>query len=238
MQFPLLKPAKLIRRYKRFMADVELPDGTQLTLHCANTGKMTGCADPGDTIWYSDSHSNTREYPCSWEITQLNNGQLVCINTHRANALAIEAIHNHLVPELDNYQNIVTNVKSGIENSRIDVLLTHGSNPDCYMQVKSVTLVENHVGMFPDTETTRDQKHLNELIELREKGYRAIVFFCGLHEGIESFKPSIQNDPIYTSLLKEAMTKGVEVYAYACKFMYENQHPTGMQLTHTVPIII
>lgn len=237
MQFPSLKSAKLIHRYKRFMADVELPNGSQLILHCANTGKMTGCADPGDTIWYSDSHSTTREYPCSWELTQLNNGDLVCINTQRANALAIEAIHNHLVPELDNYEHIVTNVKSGIENSRIDVLLTNGPQPDCYMQVKSVTLVNNHTGMFPDTETTRDQKHLRELIELHEKGYRAIVFFCGLHEGIESFEPSIQNDPVYSSLLMEAMAKGVEVYAYACKFMRDGQHPTGMQLTHTVPVI-
>ncbi len=235
MQFPLLESAILIRRYKRFMADVELPNGSQLTLHCANTGKMTGCADPGDTVWYSNSHSTTREYPCSWELTQLNDGELVCINTHRASGLAIEAIHNHLVPELDDYTNIVTDVKSGVENSRIDVLLTNGSKPDCYMQVKSVTLVENHVGMFPDTETTRDQKHLSELIELKEKGYRAIVFFCGLHEGIESFVPSMENDPVYAALLKEAVAKGVEVYAYACKFMYDGKRPSGMQLTHAVP---
>lgn len=235
MQFPLLEPATLIRRYKRFMADVELKNGTQLTLHCANTGKMTGCSDPGDRVWYSNSHSTTREYPCSWELTQLNNNELVCINTHRSSGLAIEAIHNHLVPELEGYEHIVTDVKSGVDNSRIDVLLTNGPKPDCYMQVKSVTLVENHVGMFPDTETTRDQKHLSELITLREQGYRAIVFFCGLHEGITRFSPSKQNDPVYAALIKEAVAKGVEVYAYACEFKREDDRPVAMQLVRSVP---
>jgi len=123
MQLPTLKSAKLIRRYKRFLTDIELPNGEVITIHCANTGAMTGCGEKGDTVWYSHSDSQTRKYPHSWELTQLANGQLVCINTHRSNQLVFEALQNKQIKELAMYDEIYPEVKYGEENSRIDFLL-------------------------------------------------------------------------------------------------------------------
>ena len=106
MQLPTLQSAKLIRRYKRFLTDIELPNGEVITIHCANTGAMTGCGEKGDTVWYSHSDSQTRKYPHSWELTQLANGQLVCINTHRSNQLVFEALQNKQIKELAMYDEI------------------------------------------------------------------------------------------------------------------------------------
>ena len=143
MQFPPLSPATLIRRYKRFMADVQLPTQEQLTLHCSNTGPMPGCGEKGDTLWFSDPQSTTRKYPCSWELAELRNGNLVCINTHRSNQLVYEVLQNKQILELANYSQITTEVKYGEENSRIDFLLQGDGFPDCYVEVKSITLVKN-----------------------------------------------------------------------------------------------
>ena len=157
MQLPALQSAKLIRRYKRFLADIELPTGDVMTIHCANTGAMTGCGEKGDTIWYSHSDSQTRKYPHSWELTQLENGQLCCINTHRSNQLVFEALQNKQIKELAMYDEIYPEVKYGEENSRIDFLLKGEGLPDCYVEVKSITLVKGNLGMFPDAVTTRGQ---------------------------------------------------------------------------------
>ena len=113
MQLPELKPAKLLRRYKRFLADIELPNREILTIHCANTGALIGCGSAGDTVFYSTSDSTTRKYPHSWEITQLQNGQLVCINTHRSNQLTLEALQNKQIKELAIYDQILPEVKYG-----------------------------------------------------------------------------------------------------------------------------
>ena len=111
MQLPTLQPAKLIRRYKRFLTDIELPNGEVITIHCANTGAMTGCGEKDDTVWYSHSDSQTRKYPHSWELTQLANGQLVCINTHRSNQLVFEALQKKQIKELAMYDEIYPEVK-------------------------------------------------------------------------------------------------------------------------------
>ena len=118
MQLPTLQSAKLIRRYKRFLTDIELPNGEVITIHCANTGAMTGCGEKGDTVWYSHSDSQMRKYPHSWELTQLANDQLVCINTHRSNQLVFEALQNKQIKELAMYDEIYPEVKYGEENSR------------------------------------------------------------------------------------------------------------------------
>ncbi len=235
MQFPPLQPATLLRRYKRFLTDVSLPNGEEITLHCANTGKMTGCGEKGDRIWYSNSQSKTRKYPCSWELTELPNQVLACINTHRSNLLAVEALENKLIPELSAYDNLQTEVKYGEENSRIDILLTGENLPDCYVEVKSITLVKGTVGFFPDAVTTRGQKHLRELMHMKAQGKRAVIFFAGLHAGFDRFTVAKNIDPAYAKLLHQAIKEGVEVYAYACKFTLENQIPVAMQLTHAVP---
>ena len=178
MQLPTLQSAKLIRRYKRFLTDIELPNGEVITIHCANTGAMTGCGEKGDIVWYSHSDSQTRKYPHSWELTQLANGQLVCINTHRSNQLVFEALQNKQIKELAMYDEIYPEVKYGEENSRIDFLLKGEGLPDCYVEVKSITFVKGTLGMFPDAVTTRGQKHVRELLAMKKQGHRAVVLFC------------------------------------------------------------
>ena len=163
MQFtPPLKKATLIRRYKRFLADVILEDGTETTIHVANTGAMTGCAQPGDIVWYSVSANVKRKYPLSWELTQTQANHFICVNTIRANQLAEEAINNNMLNELTDYKNLKREIKYGDENSRIDILLSQSNNnqPDVYIEVKSVTLLKDKQGFFPDAVTTRGQKHL------------------------------------------------------------------------------
>lgn len=237
MQLPELQSAILLKRYKRFMADVKLENNHILTIHCANTGAMTGCGEDGDIVWYSDSKSETRKYPHSWELTQLKNGQMVCINTHRSNQLTLEALQNKQIKELAMYDEILPEVKYGEENSRIDFLLKGEGLPDCYVEVKSVTLVKHNIGMFPDAVTTRGQKHLRELMAMEKLGHRAVVFFAGLHNGFDCFKVAEYIDPEYDKLLKEAIEQGVEVYAYAGKFSFENQIPKALRLTQRVPYI-
>ncbi|UEC24080.1 DNA/RNA nuclease SfsA [Pasteurella canis] len=237
MQLPTLQFAILVRRYKRFLADVQLENGEILTIHCANTGAMTGCGDTGDIVWYSHSDSQTRKYPHSWELTQLKNGNMVCINTHRSNQLTLEALQNKQIKELAMYDQIFPEVKYGEENSRIDFLLKGDALPDCYMEVKSVTLVKNTIGMFPDAVTTRGQKHLRELIAMKKQGHRAVVFFAGLHNGFDCFKVAEYIDPEYNKLLLEAVQQGVEVYAYASEFTFDNKKPVSLSLTNSVSYI-
>ncbi|EIJ70595.1 DNA/RNA nuclease SfsA [Pasteurella bettyae] len=238
MQFPFLQSATLIRRYKRFMADVEQANGDKLTLHCANTGAMTGCGEKGDIVWYSDSKSTTRKYPCSWELTQLANGNLVCINTHRSNQLTHEALTNKVIKELDNYSEIYPEVKYGEENSRIDFLLKGEGLPDCYMEVKSITFVKGTLGLFPDAVTTRGQKHIRELMAMKAQGHRAVLLFTGLHDGFDHFKIAEFVDPEYNKLFKEALAVGVEAYAYAGKFNIVNGIPDSLSLSQAVPLIL
>ena len=169
MQFdPPLQPAILLKRYKRFLADVVTPDGRELTLHCPNTGAMTGCAAPGDTVWYSTSDNAKRKYAHTWELTETQQGAVICVNTLRANSLAKEAISAGIIPELSGYNQLKSEVKYGEENSRIDIMLQADDRQNCYIEVKSVTLAEKEYGYFPDAVTTRGQKHLRELMADRK----------------------------------------------------------------------
>jgi sugar fermentation stimulation protein A len=139
---PPLQSATLIKRYKRFLADVVTPDGREMTLHCANTGAMTGCATPGDTVWYSTSDNPKRKYAHSWELTETRLGQWICVNTLRANQVVREALETDAIPELSAYSKLTTEVKYGTENSRIDLMLQADNRSDCYIEVKSVTLLQ------------------------------------------------------------------------------------------------
>ncbi|EKJ8217218.1 DNA/RNA nuclease SfsA [Citrobacter sedlakii] len=215
MQFsPPLQRATLVKRYKRFLADVITPDGTELTLHCPNTGAMTGCAEPGDTVWYSTSENTKRKYPHTWELTETQNGALICVNTLWANRLTKEALEQGRVSELSGYSTLKSEVKYGAERSRIDFMLQADFRPDCYIEVKSVTLAEKDFGFFPDAITERGQKHLRELMSVAAEGKRAVIFFAVLHSAITRFSPARHIDAKYAQLLIEAQRKGVEILVY------------------------
>ncbi|MGO2342954.1 DNA/RNA nuclease SfsA [Vibrio litoralis] len=231
---PPLQSATLIKRYKRFLADVTLPDGEIKTMHCANTGAMTGCAEPGNQVWYSTSDNPKRKYPNSWELSVTPQGDTICINTAKANALVVEAIEQQKIPELAGYQNLRTEVKYGSENSRIDILLEPHSNTvlqpphanqACYIEVKSVTLLQDEFGVgrgfFPDAVTTRGQKHLRELMEMAQSGHRSVLFFAVLHSGIEKVSCAHHIDSNYSQLLKQAKEAGVEVICYKAQLSPE-----------------
>ena len=231
----------LIKRYKRFLADIELTakalvNAKQTTIHCANTGAMKGCAEPGDTIWYSTSTNPKRKYPFSWEITQSQANHFICVNTLRANQLVEEALNQGLIAELSGFSNLQREVKYGNENSRVDFLAKYQHAPDTYIEVKSVTLLDNDYGYFPDAITTRGQKHLRELIDMVEQGHRAVLFFAVLHTGINDVAAAGHIDTNYAKLLKEAQTKGVEIIAYKANFSFKQDQLT-MSLSKKIPFI-
>ncbi|USD62124.1 DNA/RNA nuclease SfsA [Vibrio sp. SCSIO 43140] len=218
---PPLESGKLVQRYKRFLADITLADNKEITIHCANTGAMTGCAEPDSTVWYSTSDNPKRKYPNSWELTETKAGHTICVNTARANTLVVEAIQKNVVKELIGYQTLRTEVKYGQENSRVDILLQDSDRADCYIEVKSVTLLDEGntgQGYFPDAKTTRGQKHLRELTEMVQSGHRAVLFFAVLHSGIEKVSAAHHIDAKYSQLLEQARQAGVEVICYKAAF--------------------
>lgn len=230
---PQLQPATLIQRYKRFLADIVTPAGKTLTIHCANTGAMTGCATPGDTIWYSTSDNPKRKYPHSWELTQTQAGDWICVNTMRANELVNSAIENHHIIELSGYSSVKREVRYGNENSRIDLLLQAENKPDCYIEVKSVTLLQQQCGYFPDAVTLRGQKHLRELQSRVDSGHRAVLFFAVLHTGIKQVAAARHIDSRYAELLVQALQAGVEVICYGFQLS-----PDGIVLDARLPLLL
>ncbi len=234
MDFSLpLQEATLQLRYKRFLADVVCHSGTDLTLHCPNTGSMKNCAQPGSRIWYWDSANAKRKYPCTWELVEVENQYLACINTQRANGLVVEAINNGVIQELQGYDQLQTEVKYGQENSRIDILLTQkGPVPHCYVEVKNVTLkAEDGLGLFPDAVTERGRKHLRELVAMVDQGHRAVLVYCVAHTGIDRVAPAWSIDPAYADSLIWAMQSGVEVLAYGADISL-----TSMALVRRLPV--
>jgi len=234
MQFPShLIEGVLLKRYKRFLADVELPDGQQITVHCANTGAMTGCADPGAKVWLWDSGNVKRKYPHSWELVATQQGQhLACINTSRPNQLVAEAVEQQHIEPLSGYATLKREVKYA-DNSRIDLLLSGGQQPDAYVEVKSVTLYMGEgLGAFPDAVSTRGQKHLDALVEVVEQGYRGVLLFCVPHTGIERVTSAEHIDPTYAEKLRDAIAAGVEVYAYGVAIC-----PEQMQIDRALAVV-
>ena len=230
--FPL-KAATLQRRYKRFLADVETQDGTALTLHCPNTGSMKNCAEPNSRVWFWDSANEKRKYPCTWELVEVEQRFLACINTQRANGLVVEAINNATITQLQGYGQLQTEVKYGQEKSRIDIFLSHHKYlPDCYVEVKNVTLMAAQgQGLFPDAVTERGRKHLRELVYMVTQGQRAVLVYCVAHTGITKVSPAWDVDPAYAETLVWAIEQGVEVMAYGAEISL-----TQMSLERVVPI--
>ncbi|MDQ7016474.1 MAG: DNA/RNA nuclease SfsA [Gammaproteobacteria bacterium] len=233
MQFDrALIEAVLIKRYKRFLADVTLENGEVVTAHTPNTGSMKGCSEPGCRVWLLDSENPKRKYPLGWELIEVKAGVRVGINTHLSNKLVKEAIENGVINELQAYETIRTEVPYGAEKSRIDLLLQQGEQPDCYVEVKNVTWVEEGIAYFPDAVSVRGQKHLRELMAQVELGFRAVLLFCLQRNDATEVRPADQVDPEYGRLLRQAMAVGVEVLAYQA-----DPTPEGISLSHAVPVV-
>ncbi len=211
-----LVAAVLVKRYKRFLADVVLDNGQQITVHCANTGAMTGCAVPGSKVWLYRSDNKKRKYLYSWELVELDNNQgFICVNTARANQVIEHALVNKKITPLAGYDQIKREVAYG-QSSRVDFLLTQPGQPVVYLEVKSVTLhINQDIGAFPDAVTTRGQKHLNELLTMKKEGARAVLLFCVLHSAIKQVTVASHIDEKYAKILKEVIGQGVEVYCYS-----------------------
>lgn len=232
MLFQPLRRGVLRRRYQRFLADVCLDDGTELTVHCPNTGAMTGCAEPGSVVWVSASANAGRKYEHTWELVQTARG-LACIHSARANALVAEAVAGGGVAELAGYPEMRREVRFGSEGSRADLWLGGGAAAPCLVEVKCVTLCDAHGrGRFPDAVSARGARHLRELMVVRRDGARAVLLFCALHAGIDSVAPAAIIDPVYAATLREAAAAGVEVLAYGADI-----DPAGMALRRPLPVL-
>lgn len=239
MNYPeALIKARLIKRYKRFLADVELQDGTEITIHTANTGSMTGCAIAGSTIWISNSHNPKRKYLYSWELSSGETGNLIGINTLLANKLVKEAIEKGHISELKHIRKIDTEVAYGAEKSRIDLLVTQDNGQKCYIEVKNVTAsFEAGIAAFPDAVTARGTKHLRELELMVQQGHRAIILFCVQRDDIEQVRAAKEIDPLYAQTLLQVQYHGVEVLAYGVRFSGA-AIPNGIDLIKKLSITI
>ena len=212
---PPLFPATFEKRYKRFFADVRTPSGELLTLHCPNTGSMKNCLVEGSPCWYSLSDNPKRKLPGTLEIVTSSQGNLAGVNTSRPNYLVREVIEADLVPELQGYSQIRTEVRYGEEKSRIDLLLEDRSLGQCYVEVKNVTLdMGDGLATFPDAVTSRGTKHLRELMAMVAAGHRAVLFFCVQLTGVQRMEVAAEIDPGYAATLSEAVAAGVEVIAW------------------------
>lgn len=232
MQFsPALEEGRLLRRYKRFLADVESLSGELLTLHCPNTGSMLNCMEPGGRIWFSRSDDPKRKLPGTWELSQTPQGRLACINTARANRLVEEALVAGRITELNGFSSLRREVAYGQERSRADFCLEHGQGKT-WLEVKSVTLgfPGTQVAAFPDAVTQRGSKHLRELAALAREGQRAVLLYCVNLSGVDAVRVADEIDPGYAQALQAAVAAGVEVLAYACEVSSE-----AIQLSHRVP---
>lgn len=215
MQFaPALIRGHLLRRYKRFLADVRLADGRELTAHCPNPGSMRGCAEPGWEVALSHSADPRRKLPYTLEM--IHNGESwIGVNTQRANGLVAEALAAGQIPELKGYVDVRAEVPYG-EKSRIDFLLS-GPQGLTYLEVKSVTLRLGRDCAFPDSVTTRGRRHLQELMAMRRAGHRAVMLFVIQREDGEGFRAAHEIDQAYAQALEVSRQAGVEILVYRAR---------------------
>ncbi|MCE1225225.1 MAG: DNA/RNA nuclease SfsA [Geobacteraceae bacterium] len=231
MILPPLIPGRLIKRYKRFLADIELEDGSVVTAHCPNSGSMLGCNLPGSPVLLSLSPNPNRKLAYTWELLQVD-GFWVGLNTMLPNRLAEEAIQDGTIVELQGYPNLRREVAYGSERSRIDILL-EGDARRCYVEVKNVTLVEDGLALFPDAVTTRGQKHLRELMEMVRSGDRGVLLFTVQRGDGNAVAPADRIDPEYGKLLREAVANGVEALAYRAEVQ-----PEQIRLTERLAVLL
>lgn len=225
-----LVPARLVKRYKRFLADVVLEDGSETTAHCANPGAMTGLALPGSPVWLSLSDDPKRKLRYSWEIVEADGGY-VGINTAHPNGLVGEAVTAGLMAELVGYARMRREVKYG-KNSRIDILLEDDARPHAYVEVKNVHLMRTPgVAEFPDSVTARGAKHLMELADMVEAGHRAVMVYLVQRTDCAVLRIAADIDPAYAAAFQLARSRGVEAIAYACRVT-----PTEICADRPIPI--
>ncbi len=209
-KLPPLLNGVLIKRYKRFLADVRLIEsGRTVTAHCPNSGSMKGCSEPGSQVFLSESSNPRRKLKYTWELIKIP-GTMIGINTQVPNKLVKQAIENDLIEELSGYSRVKAEIKTS-RHTRLDLLLEDNKDRKCYVEIKNCTLVENGVAMFPDAVTTRGQKHLDELVQLVTMGHRGIIFYLIQRMDAKSFKPADMIDKTYAEKLRRAVGKGVEV---------------------------
>ncbi|MDA8229911.1 MAG: DNA/RNA nuclease SfsA [Magnetospirillum sp.] len=225
---PLVR-GRLVRRYKRFLADVELDGGAVVTAHIANTGAMLGLDRPGIEVWLSPAANPGRKLPWSWELCRID-GHLVGVNTAHPNAIAAEAVRDGRIAELAGYEHIRREVRYG-RNSRIDLLLGAAGRPTCHVEVKNVHLRRGDWAEFPDAVTARGTKHLAELRGVVAEGGRAVMFYVVQRGDCRAFRPASDIDPAYAAALLDAARDGVEVICYTCVLSLE-----GITLGERLPL--
>lgn len=224
---PLL--ARFVARRKRFFADAELADGTPLTAHCPNTGSLLGCLVPGARVWLRDSGKPERKLRYTWQAIELG-ATWVNVDTSLPNRVVAEAVAAGLVPELAGYAALRREVAYG-QNSRIDLLLEDPRRGSCHVEIKSTTLAEGDVALFPDAVTERGTKHLAELARLARRGQRAVQFFFVSRADVTRFRPAEHIDPAYARALRRAAQAGVELLAYTVRV-----EPRRLELLAPLPI--
>ena len=231
---PPLEEGRLLRRYKRFLADIETAGGEQLTIHCPNTGSMLNCMSEGCRVWFSRSQDPKRKLPGTWELGKTPHGRLACINTVRANALVEEALRGGVITELAGFTGLRREVRFGEENSRADFRLEFTSGP-AWIEVKSVTLgfADSTVAAFPDARTERGARHLRELAAQARAGVRAVQLYCVNLSGIEAVRAAQEIDPAYAAGLREAREAGVEVLAYGAEI-----NPEAIRLVRRLEVLL
>lgn len=228
--FPLVE-GQLIKRYKRFLADIRLTTGEIVTAHCPNTGSMKTCGDPGDTVYLSRSDDPKRKLAYTWELTRCQGGY-IAVNTSRPNAVVADAITGGDIAELSGYETLRREVRYGT-NSRIDLLLESPNRPRCFVEIKSATLRVGQNVQFPDAVTSRGQKHLIELHKCVKAGDRAVIFFLVNRPDGEAFSVAKDIDPVYDKILRDVVGGGVEILAYRA----ENSL-NGLKTGSRIPIIL
>lgn len=219
LYWPKLYTGTLVRRYKRFLADVEMDSGIQVTAHCPNSGSMTGCSESGRPVHLSYHDNPKRKLRYTWELIDMPDS-LVGVNTLVPNRLVSAAIRAGIVASLDHYETIKGEVKAGA-NSRLDLLLSNKETDQCFVEIKNCTLVTGGVACFPDAVTTRGRQHLIELQTLAAGGKRCVMFFLIQRMDADCFAPADHIDPAYGRELRKAVENGVEIMAYDVAIDFE-----------------
>ena len=212
--------ATILKRYKRFLSDIELENGEIICAHVPNTGSMKTCWEENWSVYLSESNNPKRKLKYTLEMTD-NGSSLISVNTGLTNKLAKEALENNVIQEFLGYENIKAEQKA--YDSRFDFFLSgHADQPDAFIEVKNVTLLgENQTALFPDSVSTRGQKHLKDLIKAKKDGNRAAMLYVVNREDVSSFEPAKEIDPTYAQLVNEAKDNGVEILVYQCKLTPE-----------------
>jgi sugar fermentation stimulation protein A len=231
LSLPPLIPGVLLKRYKRFLADVRLETGEVVTAHCPNSGSMKGCAEPGRPAYLSRANNPKRKLPYTWELIRMPDS-LVGVNTLLPNRLVREAISCGQIDPLQGYPEIDREVGIG-NRSRIDLMLSGGSRPRCYVEVKNCTWVHEGLARFPDAVTERGRKHMVALQELVGQGFRAAVFFLIQRMDARAFRPAQELDPAYTAALRQAADAGVEILAYDVNLTLEE-----IEIQNPLPVLL